>query len=93
MSKTVIIPDEAPIWKAPEHVCEVMSYVTVLVVPSASDAEAVIFAEAPLEASSARVLASVLESVGAETLNSSSSVIVTDICWVAAFHQSLWRSL
>ena len=48
-----------------------------LVVPSASVADAVISAEAPLEASSARVLASESVSLEEPTSNSSASVIVT----------------
>ena len=48
-----------------------------MVVPSESDADAVISAEAPLETSSAMVFASESVSVGDETLNSSTSVIVT----------------
>ena len=46
-------------------------------VPSASVADAVISAEAPFEASSARVLASESVSVTSPTSNSSTSVIVT----------------
>ena len=49
-----------------------------LVDPSASDAEAVISADAPLETSSASVLVSPSESVGVETSNSFTSAIVTD---------------
>ena len=48
-----------------------------LVVPSASVAEAVISAEAPFVTSSARVLGSESVSVTAPTSNSSTSVIVT----------------
>ena len=44
---------------------------TVLVVPSASEAVAVISAEAPFDTSSESVLLSESESVGAVTLNSS----------------------
>ena len=47
------------------------------VVPSASVADAVISAEAPLATLSARVLASESVSAGATTLNSSASVMVT----------------
>ena len=55
-----------------------------LVDPSASDAEAVISADAPLETSSASVLVSPSESVGVETSNSFTSAIVTDTDCVAA---------
>ena len=48
-----------------------------LVVPSASDANAVISADAPFETSSARVFASESVSVTSPTSNSSTSVMVT----------------
>ena len=70
-------PELSPMAKAPEQDCEWIAYVTVLVVPSASDADAVISAEAPLDTLSARVLASESVSAGAPTLNSSASVMVT----------------
>ena len=46
-----------------------------MVVPSASEADAVIWADCPLAMSSAIVLASPSESVGVETSNSSWSVM------------------
>ena len=54
-----------------------------LVVPSASEAEAVISADAPFDALSDISLASVSVSAGAVTSNSSESVTVTWIVWSA----------
>ena len=54
-----------------------------MVVPSASVADAVISAEAPLATLSARVLASESVSLEEPTLNSSASVTVTCIVWSA----------
>ena len=62
--------------KAPEQDCATMLYVMVFVVPSASEAEAVISADAPLEASSDISLESASMSAGAVTSNSSKSVSV-----------------
>ena len=53
------------------------------VVPSASDAAAVISAEAPFATFSASVFASLSESVGVEVSCSSTSVIVTVIVSVS----------
>jgi len=57
----------------------------VLVVPSGSDANAAISAEAPLDTDSAKVLASESLSDTEPTLNSSTSVIVTVRACVATF--------
>ena len=61
-----------------------------LVVPSASDADAVIWADCPLAMSSAIVLASPSESVGVETSNSSWSVMAMLNVSVVVVESSAW---
>ena len=70
------IPVDPAIVKAPVQDWLAIPYVTPLFVPSESEAEAVISADAPFVTFSLTLLESVSASVGAETSNSSKSVSV-----------------